>query len=77
MGYDLAGSANFINKCDLGGTVWMPETGKTQIRIWKSRKTRWASTGAVADLDYDQATGRYLDPIKEPVATETQRWVQD
>jgi twinkle protein len=62
-GYDISGSANWYNKCDLGLTIHVHEPGKAELHVWKSRRHRWATTGHRARMDFDQATGRYLEPL--------------
>jgi twinkle protein len=68
-GYSISGSQHWANKSDLGLTVWVePKTNDVELRVWKSRFSRWAARGAVAALDFDQMTGRYSDRIsvREP-----------
>lgn len=72
-GFDIAGSANFINKSDLGLTVWRSDigkfnAGKTEIRVWKSRRKRWATVGKVAVIEFDDATCRYRVPATADAA---------
>jgi twinkle protein len=60
-GYDIAGSAHWANKSDVGVTVWSDTEGTTEIIVWKSRFRRWSKAGSVS-LEYDPETGRYRDP---------------
>jgi twinkle protein len=62
-GYDISGSANWFNKCDVGLTVHVREAGQAELIVWKSRSHRWATIGRKAKMDFDQNTGRYLEPI--------------
>ena len=56
--YDIAGSANWSNKADLGITIHTPEQ-VTQVHLWKSRFSRWGRKGTSAELSYHADTGRY------------------
>lgn len=76
-GSDISGSAHWFNKPDVGFTVWAPEKGQAEIRIWKSRRHRWATRGATATIDFDQSTGQYLEPIREaPPSERVASWVE-
>ncbi len=57
--YDISSSAHWFNKADLGLTVHSATPGMAQISVWKARFRRWARRGDVADLEYDDQTGRY------------------
>lgn len=58
-GYDIAGSAHWINKADFGLTVHRDyEAGNTLLRVWKSR-FRWMGQVGDAILLYDTLTGTY------------------
>lgn len=63
--YDIAGSANWANKTDLGITIHSPEPGGAEMHLWKSRFFRWGVKGKVAPMDFDQITGRYSTPIPD------------
>ena len=67
-GYDIADSMHFAGRPDLGITIWRPDADKhkTEVHVWKSRSRRYGQAGKHADLDFDLATGRYLDPIRTP-----------
>ena len=60
--YDISGSANWVNKADLGIVVHRPDpaTTTTEIHI---RKVRFKSVGRLGkvSLRYDRATGRYSE----------------
>jgi twinkle protein len=56
--YDIAGSANWANKADLGVTVHT-EDGVTQIHLTKARFQEWGRRGSVAYLELDQRRGVY------------------
>jgi twinkle protein len=63
--YDISGSANWVNKADVGLVVHRdPLARPPQVDI-HIRKCRFKSVGkpGCATLDYDIATGRYSDPI--------------
>lgn len=63
--YDIAGSANWVNKADIGVVVHRPEPeniyGNTEIYI---RKVRFKENGRIGmcNLSYDRETGRYSKP---------------
>jgi len=63
-GYDIAGSANWANKADLGITIWRPEPGIADLIVWKSRTKRWATAGMQTRLTFDRDTSSYheLEP---------------
>lgn len=56
--YDINGSANFANKADVGITVHTPRD-ITQVIMWKARFRRWGRKGEMAELLFDQSSGRY------------------
>ena len=60
--YDIAGSAHFYNKPDVGIAVWrnLETKGPTEIHVIKARKKRSAQLGMV-QLRYDPMCGRYSD----------------
>jgi twinkle protein len=63
-GYDIAGSAHFFNKADMGITIHRPDLleNKTEFHSWK---VRFSFTGKVGkcDLSYDVATGLYWEKV--------------
>lgn len=61
--YDIAASAHWANKPDLGITVHSTEQGKSLIWIWKARFRRFGLKDATAELDYNPFNGRYSNPI--------------
>ncbi|HQT89126.1 MAG TPA: toprim domain-containing protein [Acidiphilium sp.] len=63
--YDLAGSAHWANKADLGITLHTDTPGLAQLSVWKSRFRRWAQKEAKADMKFDPSIGRY-DSITVP-----------
>jgi twinkle protein len=63
--YDISGSAHWANKTDLGITVHVNVKDMTTLSVWKARHRRWAARDAVADLAFDEPTGRYAPP-KDP-----------
>lgn len=73
--YDVAGSANFVNKADLGIVVsrdWNEGSRNVDIHI---KKVRFKAVGRVgiATLVYDPPTGRYGDPEGDAAAARTRR----
>jgi twinkle protein len=64
--YDVSGSANWLNKCDLGIVVHRDfENDKAEIHIQKVRD-KWVGQPGQVTLDYDRATGRYSGPGQAP-----------
>lgn len=69
--YDISGSANWVNKVDLGIVVHRDFEGdptRTEIHV---RKVRFKQTGkiGVVSLRYDKLTGRYSEiPPAAPAA---------
>lgn len=62
--YDISGSANWVNKADVGIVIHRQpkeEGGKTQIHVRKMR-FKWVGRIGVATLTYDVATGTYHEP---------------
>jgi twinkle protein len=60
--YDVSGSANWLNKCDVGIVVHRDyETSKAQIYVQKVRD-KWVGQQGEVTLNYDRATGRYSQP---------------
>jgi twinkle protein len=60
-GYDIAGSASFFSKSDVGMTVHRPNPSKSnisQILIWKCRFS-WVGSIGECDLEFDKVTSRY------------------
>lgn len=75
--YDLAGSAHWANKTDLGLTLHSPAAGTAELHLWKPRFRRWGRRGSVALMDFEELTGRYLTPVSEPTAEDappSSRW---
>jgi twinkle protein len=61
--YDISGSANWVNKADLGIVIHRdPEKDPTRVDILV-RKVRFKSVGKIGAvaLRWDRATGRYAD----------------
>jgi 5S rRNA maturation endonuclease (ribonuclease M5) len=57
--YDIAGSANFYNKIDLGFCVYRNfETNVTTLIVQKVKFNHWGKTGSV-NLNYSMPSGRY------------------
>lgn len=65
--YDIAGSANFVNKADVGMIVHRdPKTLRPQTEIY-IRKVRFKWVGRIGQvtLDYDPPTGVYRDQMQQ------------
>lgn len=62
---DIAGSAAWAAKADLGATVnRVPDTGETEIIVRKVR-FRWNGKLGSARVSYDTATGCYSEPLPQ------------
>lgn len=63
-GYDIAGSAHFFNKADMGITLHRPDflDNKTEFHAWKVRFSFAGKVGKT-DLSYDVATGLYFERV--------------
>ena len=60
-GYDIAGSARFFSKSDVGLTVHRTnpsESNVTEILVWKCRFS-WVGAIGECELEYDKLTSRY------------------
>lgn len=71
--YDIASSAHWANKPDLGITVHSIEQGKTVLWIWKARFRRFGLKNAEAELDYNVYNGQFSDPIGDITAPQGPR----
>lgn len=60
--YDISGSANWVNRTDLGVTLHSPDPGVAELHIWKSRARRWGARSTLATMEFDKFTGRYSTP---------------
>jgi twinkle protein len=61
--YDISGSANWVNKADLGVVIHRdPDKDPTRAEI-QVRKVRFKSVGKIGSvkLQWDRATGRYSE----------------
>lgn len=72
--YDIAGTAHWANKTDLGITVHSPTPGGAEVHLWKARFFRFGQRGAIALLDFDQITGRYSSPLSPPPGGPSRAW---
>lgn len=60
-GYEISGSANYINKCDFGLTVHRgEEDGEVQLHVWKCRFA-WAGKMGMTEVIYDPVSTRYRE----------------
>lgn len=62
--YDISGSANWVNKADVGIVVHrQPGEGQAPTEIYvKKVRFKWVGLQGMATLDYDRATGTYAEP---------------
>jgi twinkle protein len=65
-GHDIAGSASWFAKADLGYTVWRhPRDEKPpEIHVWKVR-WNWIGKNGYCKLNFDPPTGRWSDHVRE------------
>ena len=64
--YDLAGSAHFANKSDLGIVVNSPVPGFADLHLVKARFRRFGTKNTVAKLEYNALNGTYSTPAGGP-----------
>jgi len=57
-GYDVAGSAHWFNKTDVGVTVHRNTANQTEFHVWKCR-FKWIGEKGMKLYDYDVTTGCY------------------
>jgi twinkle protein len=66
--YDIAGSANWANKADLGFAVHRPSLDGDQVEIYVHKvRDKWVGKPGVVTLRYDRVTGRYSEQVQQPV----------
>ena len=72
-GHDIAGSAAWFAKADLGITAWRHQRDEEppECHVWKVR-WGWIGTNGYCQLDVNRATGRWTDHIREEV--DDTRW---
>jgi twinkle protein len=68
--YDIAGSANWANKADIGLAVHRPdfEGQEVEIHVHKVRE-KWIGKPGGVTLRYDKISGRYSEPVAVPAGT--------
>jgi twinkle protein len=70
--YDIAGSATWFNRCDIGLVVHRPPGKHTEIHIRKARFDEYGEKGGLALAEYEKWSGRFLTPHSE-LYTEEER----
>ena len=74
--YDISGSANWVDKADLGIVIHRdPDKDPTRVEI-QVRKVRFKSVGKIGgvSLQWDRVTGRYSEiAAREPSVTRAYR----
>lgn len=65
-GYDIAGSAHFYNKADMGITIHRPDlqSDETEVHTWKVRFSFHGKIG-LAKLTFHPPTGLFFAPVNE------------
>jgi twinkle protein len=73
--YDISGSANWANKCDVGLAVHRPDFdgAEVEIHILKVRH-KWVGKPGGISLRYDRITGRYSEQAQQPAAAARPHW---
>ncbi len=68
--YEIAGSAHWANRSDVGITVHQPDGVQfaADVHVWKSRFRRWGVKGGTAKTIFDPLCGRYSSAAAEPEA---------
>ena len=66
--YEIAGSAHYFNKADLGITVHAVGKNGTEIHLWKSRHRRWGTRNSVALVQFNPFNGRFSTPDSDLMA---------
>jgi twinkle protein len=66
--YDISGSANWANKCDIGLVVYRDLDNGNTVELYL-RKVRFKEVGevGVVELQWDRVTGRYSE-VNRPAA---------
>lgn len=63
--YDIAGSATWFNRADIGLVVHRPPGKHTEIHLRKARFDEWGEKGGMALAEYEKWSGRFLTPHSE------------
>lgn len=64
--YDIASSAHWANKPDLGITIHSPEQGLTILWVWKARFRRFGTKDTKCEMEFNPLNGRFSNKIGEP-----------
>jgi twinkle protein len=67
-GHDIAGSAAWFAKADIGLTAWRhpQDSEPPEAHVWKVRWS-WLGRQGFCQLDFDRSTGRWSDHVREIV----------
>jgi len=60
--YEIASSAHWNNKPDLGITIHSTASGQAELHVWKARFRRFGQRGTMAEMTYDRTCGKYSSP---------------
>lgn len=75
--YNISGSANFKNKCDIGLVVHRDfDNNTTDIVIEKIKYEHWGELGSTVTLAYDVPSSRYIDQMI-PIVKQTGSWLTE
>jgi twinkle protein len=68
--YDIAGSANWANKADIGLAVHRPDFDRLEVEIHVHKvREKWIGKPGGVTLRYNNITGRYFEPEAVPAGT--------
>jgi twinkle protein len=75
--YDIAGSANWANKADLGFAVHRPSFDGPEVEIHVHKvRDKWVGKPGGVTLCYDRITGRYFERVR-PAVGAARGWHDD
>lgn len=73
--YDIAGSANWANKADLGWAVHRPDFESTAVEIHVHKvRDKWIGKPGGVTLHYERATGRYSEQVQQSAGAGRGYW---
>lgn len=64
--YDIASSAHWFNKADVGITLHVPQDAYADLHTWKLRFKRYGRRNEVAQLDFNAQLGTYSTGSSRP-----------
>jgi twinkle protein len=76
-GYDIAGSAAWFNRADLGITIHRNTEGLMEVHCWKARYPAFGKRNHKAVLKLDRRTGRLSSVTAQDVESPDEMQEQD